>query len=489
MLDQKTLNRTVITAVSLGFLLLIGIGIAAAVMVQRNLDHTRWVNHTYEVEKALADFRVINERLETTRRGYLLSGDPSFQRIFEETAALQGPAISRLQALTEDNPSQRVRTARLAAMAQRQASILRSSIAGGQTSENFLDDEGVRLTWSIRAVAQQMADEESRLLVERDNIRLRGVRELLSLMLVAGVVLAIVAAGSVLTIFTYTRDLTRSRNELRLLNESLEETVAERTRDLQRANDEIQRFAYIVSHDLRSPLVNVMGFTAELEAATKPLTALIEKAEVEAPQLVTADARDAVRTDLPEAIGFIRSSTQKMDRLINAILRLSREGRRVLTPEPIDMTRMFETIADSLRHRTDELGARIDIEGPLPGLVSDRLALEQIFSNLVENGLKYLKPGRPGHLRIRGETRGGRLIYEVIDNGRGVDPRDHERIFDLFRRSGAQDQPGEGIGLAHVRALAYRLGGVVSVESALDQGSTFRVSLPAASPADLGETP
>jgi signal transduction histidine kinase len=70
-------------------------------------------------------------------------------------------------------------------------------------------------------------------------------------------------------------------------------------------------------------------------------------------------------------------------------------------------------------------------------------------------------------------------VYEVSDNGRGIDPRDQERIFDLFRRAGAQDQPGEGIGLAHVRALAYRIGGTVSCESALDQGASFRVSLPA----------
>jgi signal transduction histidine kinase len=71
------------------------------------------------------------------------------------------------------------------------------------------------------------------------------------------------------------------------------------------------------------------------------------------------------------------------------------------------------------------------------------------------------------------------VLVEVIDNGRGVDPKDHDRIFDLFRRSGMQDQPGEGIGLAHVRALGYRLGATVTVHSALDQGATFRVSLPA----------
>ena len=118
--------------------------------------------------------------------------------------------------------------------------------------------------------------------------------------------------------------------------------MSERTADLQRANDEIQRFAYIVSHDLRSPLVNVMGFTAELEAATKPLADLVDRIEAEQPDLLTKEAALAAREDLPEAAASSASSTQKMDRLINAILKLSREGRRVLTPEPIDLAALVE---------------------------------------------------------------------------------------------------------------------------------------------------
>jgi hypothetical protein len=187
-----------------------------------------------------------------------------------------------------------------------------------------------------------------------------------------------------------------------------------------------------------------------------------------------------VREDVPEAIGFIRTSTQKMDRLINAILTLSREGRRTITPELLDMDDLVQLIADSLQHRVDALDATIEIQTPLPRLVSDRVAIEQIFSNLIENAVKYLQPGRPGHIRVSGATSLGRAIFEVSDNGRGIDPKDHERVFDLFRRSGAQDQPGEGIGLAHVRALAYRLGGVISCESALREGATFRLSLPVA---------
>ena len=328
----------------------------------------------------------------------------------------------------------------------------------------------------IRDLGQAMEREEQRLLAIRDAELRASMRAFYVALSIAGVLLLIVASLSLITVLRYTRDLAASRDTLRDFADSLEELVRERTADLTRANEEIQRFAYIVSHDLRSPLVNVMGFTAELDAATVAIGALIDRAETACPDIVTDDARNAAREDLPEAIGFIRSSTEKMDRLIAAILKLSREGRRVITPEPIDMTGLIGGISDTLQHSIGGQGARLTIEGALPDIVSDRLAIEQIFSNLIENAVKYLQPGRPGLIRVRGVQEGTHISYEIEDNGRGIAATDHQRVFDLFRRSGNQDQPGEGIGLAHVRALAYRLGGVIDVRSELGTGATFRLS-------------
>ena len=104
-----------------------------------------------------------------------------------------------------------------------------------------------------------------------------------------------------------------------------------------------------------------------------------------------------------------------------------------------------------------------------------RAALEQIFSNLLDNAAKYLADGRPGRIEVRGKTRGGYAIFEIEDNGRGVAPADHERIFELFRRAGPQDRPGDGIGLAHTRALTRRLGGDIAVSSDGSSGTTFTV--------------
>ncbi|MGO4524702.1 PAS domain-containing protein [Microvirga sp. 2MCAF35] len=281
--------------------------------------------------------------------------------------------------------------------------------------------------------------------------------------------------------FKQAQDALRESRERALRTEGetrrLASVLADRVAELDAANEEIQRFAYIVSHDLRAPLVNIMGFTSELEGAQLEIEQLYRTIQKANPSFISPAAREAIESDLPEAIGFIRSSTVKMDKLIGAILKLSREGRRVLAPEPIDMVQMLEAQRRSVAHQLSERGAELLLE-PVPDLTSDRLAIEQIFGNLIDNAVKYLDPSRPGRILARGHALGNNVIYEIEDNGRGIDPRDFERIFDLFRRSGVQDQQGEGIGLAHVRALVRRLGGTISVSSRRGEGSVFTVVLP-----------
>ncbi len=190
-----------------------------------------------------------------------------------------------------------------------------------------------------------------------------------------------------------------------------------------------------------------------------------------------------------------------MDRLIRAILQLARDGRRVLVPEPVAMRATLAGIVETLAHQLAETGAEVTL-ADMPDLVADRIAVEQVFSNLIENAVKYRRPGRPGRILVRGGApeppgaeggampggampgaRSGRAafgdaVFEVVDNGRGIAERDLERVFELFRRAGDQSVPGEGIGLAHVRALVRRMDGKIDCESTPDVGSTFRVRLP-----------
>ena len=484
-LTNRQFQRFVVAAVALGFLALVAAGVAAALSILENQRHSAWVNHTYQVERQISQFRIMMERAEAAHRGLLLTGSRQTLATFEQASGDILPAIERLRRLTADNPRQQALIRHTLPLVRADVARMRRSIdmvtAGRreQAVGMFVATRGYQLMRQIRGTTEEMVGEEDRLLRFRSDAQHTSVRSFFIILSVAGVLLVLVGGGSIWVILRYTRDLTASRAALQALNNDLEGAVRERTVDLQRANDEIQRFAYIVSHDLRSPLVNVMGFTAELETSTAALRKLVDKVEEVVPDKLDPAARDAAREDLPEAIGFIRTSTQKMDRLINAILRLSREGRRPITPERLDMDALFKGIADTLKHRTDQLGIEVMLQPGLPTITSDRLAIEQIFSNLIENATKYLRAGVPGRIEVSGRRDGARAIFAVADNGRGIDPRDHERVFDLFRRSGVQDQPGEGIGLAHTRALAYRLGGTIAVESALDEGATFHVNVPA----------
>lgn len=486
-IDARIFNRLVVGAVAFGFVAVLMAAVAAGWSVHRSQQHAAWVEHSYKVEQTTSEIRATVERTEVARRGYLISGDERFYSVFNQTHSRLPVLLERLHVLVQDNPDQAERTT---AVQKHMAAYLRLTARRGglaRGADDFYNDPAALIVRDVREITDAMIAEESELLRTRSMQQAQSERTLYGVMAIAAVLLAFVGVGSVVIILRFVSDLTRSREDLAELNEGLEDAVQERTADLQRANDEIQRFAYIVSHDLRSPLVNVMGFTSELDASLADLGRCVDEIEAEATGPAVETAKLVIREDLPEAIGFIRTSTQKMDRLINAILRLSREGRRILAPEKLDMSTVLSGVADSLRQRADQAGAEVIVEEDMPDIVSDRTAIEQVFSNLVENAVKYSKPGRAGRVVIRGKAALGRVIYEVEDNGRGIDPKDHERIFELFRRSGVQDVSGEGIGLAHVRALVYRLGGWIACESELDRGAIFRVSLPATLTPEAGD--
>ena len=477
-------------------LVLVAISAASVVLVTQSRKDNAKVVHTVEVENQLSTLLLQIRRAESAARGYLLTSEPHFLTEHEAAAATIVSDVDKLAQLARDNPVQaeNVRQlrplveARLAEFAKAIEFVKRNDIAGGIA---MLREAGASdSVQNIGEVSGAIRAEEDRRFALRTATADR-TQQLASVVTVAGSGLVISLAG--IAIF-FVRRSSRARDDaeaqLRDNYINLETTIDERTADLREANDEIQRFAYIVSHDLRSPLVNIMGFTSELEELRGDIfkrIAALARAQSAAP--ATADnATDTAEPvlegpdkqlseDFSEALGFIKSSIGKMDRLISAILSLTREGRREFEPVRIDMRELIEGIVSTVAHQAAEAEAQIRIE-PLPVIVSDRLALEQTFSNLIDNALKYLKTGVPGDIQVRGRTKLGFAILEITDNGRGIDPKDHLRIFELFRRAGTQDKPGQGIGLAHVRALVRRLGGTMSVASELHHGSTFTITLP-----------
>jgi signal transduction histidine kinase len=479
-----------------GLLVLTAISAGSVHLVNMAREDARAVLHTVEVENQLSLVQLGLRRAESAQRGYLATLRPDFQTDFEQAISELTPALTKLSQLVTDNPVQRrlinemmplydqrieeFRTTNELARSKRMsdaAKIVREGI--GRDTMRHIDD-----------LAARMRAEEDRLFVERTTNADRSQTLAASITGIGSGFVVVLAGIAIFLVRRSSHARDQADAQLRDSHLNLEATIDERTTDLREANDEIQRFAYIVSHDLRSPLVNIMGFTSELEELRgdifKRIAALsrAQAATPSAPENATDTAEPVLEgsdkqlsEDFSEALGFIKSSIGKMDRLISAILNLTREGRREFEPVWIDTRELIEGIVATVAHQAAEAQAAIRIEA-LPNIVSDRLGLEQIFSNLIDNALKYLKTGVPGEITVRGRTKLGFAIFEISDNGRGIDPKDHQRIFELFRRAGTQDKPGQGIGLAHVRALVRRLGGTMSVASELHQGSTFTITLP-----------
>jgi len=486
---RRAIGQILLLAAGLIVLTIISAG--SVHLVNRAREDARWVLHTVEVENQLSLAQLHLHRAESAQRGYLSTLLPDFQTDFEEAASQLTPALQRLSQLVSENPVEKRLVDEMLPLVTQRIEEFRNTIELARTQR--IDDAtrivreglGRDAMKHVDDLAGQMRAEEDRLFVERTTNADRSQSLAASMTWVGSGFVVVLAGISILMVRRSARGRDNAEALLRDNNLNLEATIDERTADLREANDEIQRFAYIVSHDLRSPLVNIMGFTSELEQLRadifKRIAALVHAsaapvvAGADEPPLEGEDKQLA--QDFSEALEFIKSSIAKMDRLISAILNLTREGRREFEPVRIDTRELIEAIVTTVAHQAAEAQARIAIE-PLPHIVSDRLALEQIFSNLIDNALKYLKPGVPGEISVRGRTKLGFAIFEVADNGRGIDPKDHQRIFDLFRRAGAQDKPGQGIGLAHVRALVRRLGGTMSVSSELHCGSIFTITLP-----------
>jgi signal transduction histidine kinase len=484
------LGPTGYLALAVGIVFLIVIAGSSVWLSIRNHEALDAAARERDVLFTIEELTASVERAETGQRGFLLTGRDAYLEPFYHANQRIPGLVAKLEPEVDGDPAAAGLLSELEPVIADKLAELRETIdlakAGKRDAALALvgTDRGQGDTEAIRSITARMAQREQAVVgAQFDAINERG--RVLVLMDTAGlaglVLLAVVIAFGIRRYVTALRgtqaELEVANRGLEASNVNLERTVQERTADLVEANEEIQRFAYIVSHDLRAPLVNIMGFTSELEAAAKALRRFAGEVDEREPGTLSAEVAGAVDDDIPEAIRFIKASTSKMDRLISAILTLSREGRRVLSDERLDMKAVLTSIADTVRHQATDSDTEIRI-GEMPALVMDRVAVEQIFGNLLDNALKYLKPNRPGVIRIGGRMEGRFAVFEVEDNGRGIAPRDHERIFELFRRAGDQSVPGEGIGLAHVRALVRRLGGKIECESVLDQGTVFRIHLP-----------
>jgi PAS domain S-box-containing protein len=262
-------------------------------------------------------------------------------------------------------------------------------------------------------------------------------------------------------------ELTHAQRELYRLNKSLEAR-----------NRELQSIVYVASHDLRSPLVNIQGFAGELAQHCRSLIEIIQKQNVETTP--GSEIQRLIDEDIPEALGFIQAGTGKMQALLDGLLNVSRAGTVELNICKLNISRLIQSVINAMRFEIDERGVTVTTGG-LPDCLGDPTQINQVFSNLLNNALKYLSHDRKGIINISGYIENEKAVYCVEDNGIGIEKQHQSKVFEIFHRLNPSEGPkGEGIGLAIVSRILDRHDGRVWVESEFGQGSRFFVSLPAA---------
>jgi signal transduction histidine kinase len=243
-------------------------------------------------------------------------------------------------------------------------------------------------------------------------------------------------------------------------------------------NDELEELIYDGSQDMRAPLVNLQGFNAELAGSCREVAATLSDPSL--PAAIKQRLSSVVTSDIPDALDHMRRSVDKLDTFVNGLLRLAYMGRAAARTESVDMNNIIGGMIENMRPEAERRQASITTDY-LPPCKADAEHLRQIFTALIDNALKYLSPDRPGKIRIYGRIDHKRSIYAVEDNGIGIDPKDHAKVFEAFRRVSPQESPpGEGLGLTVVRRLVHGQNGKISLESEPDKGTTVYVELPSA---------
>lgn len=256
---------------------------------------------------------------------------------------------------------------------------------------------------------------------------------------------------------TAAKDAAQKIRDVEARRAAAQKAAEERAADLERSNRDLEQFAYVASHDLQEPLRVVKGY---LDLLDRRVPGLDERA----------------RSYLQKA----REGSVRMQTLIDDLLAYSRVGTRGHDFEAVDAREAFDAAVENLRVALQESGGDV-AAGAMPRVLGDKAQITQLFQNLVGNALKFRR-GDPPRVRVEATPGDGQWTFSVSDNGIGIDPKDHGRLFVIFQRLHGEEYPGTGIGLALCKRIVERHGGRIWIESEAGRGSVFRFTLPEVPP-------
>ena len=469
---RKTQRLTLIAFAST-FIVMAALSVLAFHQARTFSDSADGIAQSQEILRSLEQLRASLAGAETSHRGYLITGDATFMKPYQQALAKIRPDAERLVQLVAENPQQAAHAIELGrnidARIRTFGRVIEAYQAQGFKAAQTLIAEGtgLRQTQRVYQTIDQIAVlAEAQLRMhqqqqETTEARLRhSVATLAVILLIVLSLIYVLISRSVAT-------ARRAEQLLSKLNVTLETRVTERTlqleersAQLEKTNQQLESFSYSVSHDLRAPLRAISGFS----------------------QILARRHRNELSEEGRHFLDNIVEASAHMGRLIDDLLTYSRLGRKAITLKPVALGQILHNISTTLQARVVETGASLHIADDLPAVTGDYTLLTQIFTNLIDNALTYRKPGVAAQISVQWRDAGaGQVIISVADNGIGIAPEHFGKIFSVFQRLHSQDEyPGTGIGLAVVRKSVDMQDGKVWLESTPGRGSTFHVQMPAA---------
>jgi len=424
----------------------------AAILAVRGYRHSAsWVAHTYEVIGELDTLSASLNSAEAARRGFLATGESLY---LEERAVALSKLLEHLQSakmLTADNAQQQRRLRDLEGQLARRAAraadlIVMTQTEGLEAGQRALKEQDMlRATYAANAKIDEIENAERTLLVARHR-----TDDLWGNLLLTAFMVLLITGTVVLTWLCR-----RIRKEMA---ERKQQTAAldRANLSLEAANRELESFSYSVSHDLRSPLRAIDGYSQMLE-------------EDYGTQL-DETGRRYIRT--------VRSGSQRMAALIDDLLTFSRLSRQSLNRQTVDMTALARRAAAEVLEGQPEPKPAVKI-AELPPVAGDPALLRQVWTNLIGNAVKYSSKSATPQVQVRAATEGRLVRYEVQDNGVGFDMKYVDKLFGVFQRLHSHDEyPGTGVGLAIVQRIISRHEGAVTAQGERGKGATFQFTLP-----------
>ncbi len=455
MLEKITGKRTIEQKIKFGFsaalLLLLFVSVLAVGSIYSLHQNSQWVEHSHEVIISIEEVISLMKDAETAARGFVFTENESFLVPYFNCINNIDAALEKVNTLTKDNTEQQKRMPELIKLCNDRLEVIKTILMHYRNNEKdkvaqiIKEGNGKRLMDRIRYKISEMKAHEKLILANRRK----------ETRISQGLTYVIIGLGNLVALLIAVAAIMNINKELgqRVIAAEL---LQEKQLNLEQANQELEAFSYTISHDLRSPLRAIDGFS----------------------RILQEDYNHKLDSEGQRILNVIKINATKMGKLIDDLLDFSRLNKKIPTQSNIDMQALVMEVLEEVKQSNPQMKPEIIIK-PLVNALGDSALLHQVWVNLISNAFKYSSKKTPAQIEIGFVKELDKSYYYVKDNGSGFDAQYKDKLFGIFQRlHNTKDFDGNGVGLAIVQRIVQRHGGYVDAEGKLNEGAVFKFSIP-----------